>query len=140
SIQGQGDVLEYYDVYHSVASMRGVGIGIGFGGPADNVVIRYNKIHDTGQCDNYDHSIYLSHGNNVQVYENWMWNNHGGQAFSVYPAATNAKIHSNVIDASDSGFTIGDDNPSYVSGDQIYNNVVMNTGTVVNHDLGWSFS
>ena len=73
-IAGRNDVLEYDDYYQSVASLRGNGIGIGFWGNADNTIIRYSKIHDVGQCEAYDHLIYLSHGNNVQIYDNWIWN------------------------------------------------------------------
>ncbi|HET7051560.1 MAG TPA: hypothetical protein VFI54_25045, partial [Solirubrobacteraceae bacterium] len=71
-IAGQNDVLEFIDYYQSVASLRGNGIGIGFWGDADNTIIRFSKIHDVGQCEAYDHLIYLSHGNNVQIYDNWL--------------------------------------------------------------------
>jgi hypothetical protein len=139
-IAGHDDVLEHDDYYQSVASLRGNGIGIGWWGQPDNTIIRYNKIHDTGQCDQFDHSIYLAHGNNVQVYGNWIWNNHGGQSFSVYPGATNARLYANVLDGNDSGFDLGDSAPSYVTGDQIYNNVVMNSGTLANKDINWSMA
>jgi hypothetical protein len=138
SIAGSNDTLEYDDYYQSVSGTRGVGIGIGWWGNTDNTVIRFNKIHDTGQCDQYDHAIYLAAGNNVQIYDNWIWNNHGGQALSVYPGATNARIYSNVIDASDSGFTIGDNGSNATSGNEIYHNVVADSGTLSNPDHGWS--
>ena len=51
-----------------------------------------------GQCEDFDHLIYLSHGNNVQIYDNWMWNDPHGWGVQVYPAASNADIYSNVID------------------------------------------
>ena len=69
---GTVDVLQYVDYYQSIPSLRGNAIGIGFWGDADNTIIRYSKIHDVGQCKAYDHLIYLSHGNNVQIYGNWM--------------------------------------------------------------------
>ncbi|HEY1509249.1 MAG TPA: hypothetical protein VGF93_09630, partial [Solirubrobacteraceae bacterium] len=50
TIAGHDDVLEYDDYSQSVASLRGNGIGIGFWGNADNTIIRYDKIHDVGQC------------------------------------------------------------------------------------------
>jgi hypothetical protein len=137
-IAGHDDVFEYNNLYQSVAGLRGNGIGIGWWGNPDNTVVRFNKIHDTGQCDQFDHSIYLAHGNNVQVYDNWIWSNHGGQAFSIYPGATNAQIYANVIDGSDSGFTIGDDGSSQVNGIRIFHNVVTNSGRLSNPDLGWS--
>ena len=71
-LAGTGDVLQYVDYSQSIASLRGNAIGVGFWGDADDTVIRYSKIHDVGQCLAYDHLIYLSHGNNVQIYGNWL--------------------------------------------------------------------
>jgi Right handed beta helix region len=127
TIAGHDDVLEYDDYYQSVASLRGNGIGIGFWGDADNTVIRFNKIHDVGQCQAYDHVIYLSHGNNVQIYDNWLWNDPHGRGVQLYPAPTNAKIFNNVIDHVGEGFVIGNESGETVSGNQIYNNVITNT-------------
>ena len=127
TIAGHDDVLEFDDYYQSVASLRGNGIGIGFWGNADNTVIRFNKIHDVGQCQAYDHVIYLSHGNNVQIYDNWLWNDPHGRGVQLYPAPTNAKIFDNVIDHVGEGFVVGNESGDTVSGNQIYNNVVTNT-------------
>ncbi len=139
-INGEGDVFEHNEYFQSVPRLRGVGIGIGYGGPADDVVIRNNKIHDTGQCDNHDHSIYVAHGDNARIYDNWMWHNHGGQALIVYPGTTNARIFNNVIDSSDSGFSLGDNGSgSQVAHNWFYHNVVSNSGTVVNPLAGFSF-
>jgi hypothetical protein len=138
SISGSNDTLEFDDYYQSLDGTRGVGIGIGWYGDADNTVIRFNKIHDTGQCDQYDHAIYLASGSGAQIYDNWIWNNHGGQAVSIYPGATNARVYSNVIDRSDSGFVIGDDGSTAVSGDEIYHNVVASSGMLSNPDHDWS--
>ena len=120
-------MLEFDDYYQSVASLRGNGIGIGFWGNADNTVIRFNKIHDVGQCQAYDHVIYLSHGNNVQIYDNWLWNDPHGRGVQLYPAPTNAKIFDNVIDHVGEGFVVGNESGDTVSGNQIYNNVITNT-------------
>jgi hypothetical protein len=126
TIAGHDDVLEYDDYSQSVASLRGNGIGIGFWGNADNTVIRYDKIHDVGQCQAYDHVIYLSHGNNVQIYDNWLSNDPHGRGVQLYPAPTNAKIFDNVIDHVGEGFVIGNESGDTVSGNQIYNNVITN--------------
>jgi hypothetical protein len=126
TIAGHDDVLEYDDYSQSVASLRGNGIGIGFWGNADNTIIRYDKIHDVGQCQAYDHLIYLSHGNNVQIYDNWLWNDPHGRGVQLYPAPTNAKIFNNVIDHVGEGFVIGNESGDTVSGNQIYNNVISN--------------
>jgi hypothetical protein len=133
TIEGQNDIFEYNDFTQSIPSTRGVAIGIGFWGGAsagNNAIVRYNKIHDVGACQAYDHLIYLSHGNNVQIYDNWMWNDPNGWGVQVYPAATNANIYNNVIDAAGSGFVIG--GSSTVSGNTIDHNVVMNSTGLVN--------
>jgi hypothetical protein len=131
-----GDVLEYNNIYQSVASLRAVMIAIGWDGTPNNAIVRYNKLHDSGACDNYDHTIYIASGSNVEIYGNWIWNNRGGQAISLYGQPRNDRIYSNVIDTSDSGIAIG-----YSSADNlIFNNVVSNSGTVVNYDAGFSFS
>ena len=61
-IAGHDDTLQYDDYFQSVPDLRSTGIGIGFWSQADNTVIRDSKIHDVGQCQAYDHLIYLSHG------------------------------------------------------------------------------
>ena len=60
---------------------------MGFWGQADNTVIRFERIHDVGQCEAYDHLIYVSHGNNVQIYDNWLYNDPHGDAVQLYPGA-----------------------------------------------------
>ena len=124
---GHDDVLQYDDYFQSVASLRGNGIGIGFWGNADNTIIRYSKIHDVGQCEAYDHLIYLSHGNNVQIYDNWLYNDPHGRGVQLYPAPTNARVFNNVIDHAGEGFVVGNEARDTVSGNQIYNNVITNS-------------
>jgi Right handed beta helix region len=126
-IAGHDDTLEYDNYFQSVPSLRGNGIGVGFWGDADNTIIRYDKIHDVGQCLQYDHLIYLSHGDNVQIYDNWMWGDRHGRGVQLYPAPTNARIFDNVIDHAGEGFVLGDEAGATVSGNQIYNNIVSNS-------------
>ena len=126
-LAGTGDVLQYVDYSQSIASLRGNAIGVGFWGNADDTVIRYSKIHDVGQCLAYDHLIYLSHGNNVQIYGNWLYDDPHGDAVQLYPAPTNARIYDNVVDQVGEGFVVGNTAPNTVSGNQIYDNVISNT-------------
>jgi hypothetical protein len=126
-IAGQNDVLEFIDYFQSVPSLRGNGIGIGFWGDADNTIIRFSKIHDVGQCEAYDHLIYLSHGNNVQIYDNWLYDDAHGRGVQLYPAPTNARVYDNVIDHAGEGFVIGNEPGDTVAGNQIYGNVVANS-------------
>jgi hypothetical protein len=126
TIVGHDDTLEYDDYYQSVRRLRSTGIGIGFWGHPDNTIIRYSKIHDVGQCRAFDHLIYLSHGNNVQIYDNWLWNDRHGRGVQLYPAPTNARIFDNVIDHVGEGFVVGNEPGETISGNQIYNNVITN--------------
>jgi hypothetical protein len=126
-IAGRNDVLEFVDYFQSVPSLRGNGIGIGFWGDADNTIIRFSRIHDVGQCEAYDHLIYLSHGNNVQIYDNWLYDDAHGRGVQLYPAPTNARVYENVIDHAGEGFAIGNEPGDTVSGNEIYNNIVTNS-------------
>jgi Right handed beta helix region len=126
-IGGHDDVLEYDDYFQAVPRLRGNGIGIGFWGDADNTIIRYSKIHDIGQCEAYDHLIYLSHGNNVQIYDNWLYNDAHGRGVQLYPAPTNAKVYDNVIDHAGEGFVVGNEPGYTVSGNQIFDDIITNS-------------
>jgi hypothetical protein len=126
SIGGHDDILEYDDYYQSVPSLRGTGIGIGFWGRPDNTIIRYSKIHDVGQCQAFDHLIYLAHGNNVRIYDNWLYDDAHGRGVQLYPAPTNAKVYDNVIDRVGEGFVIGNEPGDTVAGNQIYGNIITN--------------
>jgi Right handed beta helix region len=123
-IAGRDDILEYDDYYQSVARLRANGIGIGFWGDADDTIIRHDTIHDVGQCQAYDHLIYVSHGNNVRIYDNWMWNDPHGRGVQLYPAPTNARVYNNVIVRVGEGFGIGNEPGDTVSGNEVYNNIV----------------
>jgi hypothetical protein len=123
-IAGAGDIFERNNFYQSVASLRGNAIGVGFWGDADNTVIRYNRIHDVGQCTQHDHLIYLASGNNVQIYDNWLYNDHNGFGVTVYPAPTNARITANVISNAGTGINFGDNGTSASSGNEASYNVV----------------
>jgi hypothetical protein len=126
-IAGHDDTLEYTDYYQSVPGLRGNGIGVGFWGDADNTVIRFNKIHDVGQCLAHDHLIYLAHGNNVQIYDNWLWNDPHGRGILLYPGPTNARVWGNVIDSTGIGFGLGNEPGENASGNAIFHNVVINS-------------
>jgi hypothetical protein len=120
---GANVVFERNEVYQSVASTRGSAI-ISSG---DGVIIRYNRLHDFGGCYDYDHGVYLGNGDNVQIYGNWIWNNPHGWGVQVYPGPTNARIHDNVVDANGGGFVISDEGSATSTGNQVYNNVVVNS-------------
>ncbi len=132
-IKGPNNILQDNNIYQSNPSLRGNLIGIGWDGQPDNTIIRYNRIHDGGGCLAYDHIIYLSHGNNVQIYDNWLWNDPHGWGIQVYPGPTNARIFDNVIDHAASGLVIADDpGGSTTNNNQAYHNVVINSTGINN--------
>jgi hypothetical protein len=124
-INGHNDVFEGNDFYESVPSLRGNGIGVGWNGQADGTIIRDNRIHDLGQCMAQDQMIYLAHGDGVQIYGNWMWNDPHGWGVQLYPGASNAHVFDNVIDHAGSGFVVG--GSAQVAGNMIDHNIVMNS-------------
>jgi hypothetical protein len=143
AIIGQGNILDHDEIYQAQPGLRSNAIGIGWRAAADHsyaddTVIRYDKIHDVGSCDDYDHLIYLSHGNNVQIYGNWMWNDAHGWGVQVYPGPTNARVYSNVIDGAGSGFVFDDGGDGRLVGNHAYHNVVVNSVGIANRDIGFS--
>jgi hypothetical protein len=124
-IDGQHDIFENNNLYQSVASLRGNGMGIGWNKPANDTIVRYNRIHDVGQCKAFDQMIYLAQGSGVQIYDNWMWNDAHGWGVQVYPEASDARIYNNVIDHAGSGFVVG--GSSQVAKNAIVHNIVLNS-------------
>lgn len=123
SIEGVGDVFERNDYYQSVPGLRSNGIGIGWSGSGDETIIRHDRIHDVGGCMAFDHLIYLAHGRDVQIYDNWLWHDPHGWGVQVYPGPSGARIYNNVIYAAGSGFTVG--GSSSTSDNRFYHNVVV---------------
>jgi hypothetical protein len=132
-IDGAGDIFQNNDFYQSIVGLRGNGIGIGWNSPADNAIIRDNRIHDLGQCQAFDQMIYLAHGSGVQIYDNWLWNDRHGWGVQIYPAATNAHIYDNVIDGAGSGFVIG--GSTQVANNSIDHNIILNSTGLPNAGL-----
>jgi len=130
-MMGAGDTLDHDNVYQSMPALRSNLIGIGWWRSGSNAIIRYSELHDSGQCWQYDHAIYLAGGSGAQIYDNWIWNQHGGQAISIYPDPRDAHIYRNVIDSSASGFGLG----SNAAKNTLDHNVVSNSGFVT-YDFG----
>lgn len=136
-IAGHDDTLEYDDYFQSVPSLRSTGIGIGFWNSGDRTVIRYSKIHDVGQCEAYDHLIYLSHGRGVRIYGNWLYDDAHGRGVQLYPAPRDARIFDNVVAQVGEGFVIGDESGATPTGNRIFDNVVVDAlGLAAEHIRG----
>jgi hypothetical protein len=137
-IAGHDDIFEHNDYYQSIPRLRANGIGVGYWGDASNTVIRFNRIHDVGGCDFFDHLIYIASGDNVQVYGNWMWDDPHGWGIHLYPGPTNAQVWANVIDGAGSGVVFGDEPGAGTSGNKFFANVVTDSVGVSNPDIHFS--
>jgi hypothetical protein len=125
-IEGTNDILDHNEIYQSTIKGNGIGIGFRNGASGDNTIIRYNKIHDVGSCQDYDHLIYAGHGNNIQIYGNWMWNDPHGWGVQLYSSPTNARVYDNVIDGAGAGVTISDNGSMTATGNRVYENIIIN--------------
>ena len=83
-IEGRNDTLEYDDYFQSVPSLRAPGSASGSG---TTLTTRSSATRrsTTSASASYDHLVYLSHGNNVQIYANWMTTMPMGAASSSTP-------------------------------------------------------
>ena len=120
NLSGSNITLQYNNIYQSQVSLRAVLIFIYSPGA---VTIRYNKISDAGSCNQTQHLIYDDMSNGAQIYGNWMWNDAYGYAVQLYPAPSNTKVYSNVIDSTLDGTV----DATSGSGNQTYNNVIENS-------------
>lgn len=131
-IGGRYMIFENNDVYQEPSVNAGNAVLVGAGaalhdGSGDNMILRYNRIHDFGKTGNLDHGFYHKDGQNVQIYGNWIWHDAHGWGIQVYPGPRNSVYHSNVIDKCGSGFVIADDGGSTVLNNDVYNNVIINS-------------
>jgi hypothetical protein len=130
-------VFEYNDVSQAgvAPDLRETALGFNYNAtPTTDVIVRYNKIHDFGACDGFDHGVYTGVSNNGQIYGNWIYNggcsyttiNGGdttkgcGSGIQVYSNSNNFSIHSNVIDGTGVGLFLSNTN------NDVYNNVITN--------------
>ncbi len=114
-------------------AQRDNGIGVAWNTTVTGVVITYNKIHDFGSCNQFDHGIYYDHASNGTIANNWIWNgpcSYGtgggdhtrgcGAGIQLYSDPSNNQVFNNVIDGTGVGcFCDG-------SGNNIYHNVFTN--------------
>lgn len=137
AVEGSGVVFDHDDIYTSMPNLRGVLLGIGFGNyhPV-GVTVRYSLLHEAGgHCYQHEHAIYLASGSDTQIYNNWIWNSHGGQAIILYPSPSGSHVYDNVIDGSDSGMGV----TTTGTGNKLDHNIVSNSGQML-YDGGGSMA
>ena len=139
-ITGSHVILQHVNYYQSVRALRGSAIGIGFWGHPGDDIIRFNRIHDVGGCDFYDHLIYLAGGDGDQIYDNWMWDDPHGWGVKLDPGPTAARIWGNVIDRAGSGFNFGNSSGSAATSDnEVFDNLVVDSVGIRNPDIHWAY-
>jgi fibronectin type 3 domain-containing protein len=136
TIHGSNIIFEYNDVSEQGVppQSRDTMVGVSYNHTASNIIIRYNKIHDYGACDHFDHGIYWDHVNGGQIYGNWIWNpvcsyttgdpqDRGcGSGIQLWDDPSNTQVYSNVIDGTGIGLYIA----GYGSNNNVHNNVISN--------------
>jgi hypothetical protein len=122
-INGSYVTLQDDNVYES--KYRGVLIGIDYANaanPSTGDIIRNDNIGPGGGCNQTQHLIYDDHSRNLQISNNWFFDDHFGYAIQLYTSPGQTSIHGNVFD--DVLNAIVDD--SDVGANQTYNNVEIN--------------
>ena len=133
-IEGSNVTFTHNDV--SMANrppdQRADGIGVAWNNTVSGIVITYNKIHDWGSCNQYDHGIYYDHGSNGIIANNWISNGpcsygfgtHGsagcGAGIQLYSDPNNTQVYNNIVDGAGVGCFC------YGSNNNIYHNVFRN--------------
>jgi hypothetical protein len=107
-------------------------IGVAWNSTVSGVQITYNKIHDFGSCDQFDHGIYYDHASNGIIANNWIWDGpcsyglgtHGsagcGGGIQLYSDPNNTQVYNNVVDGAGVGCFC------YGSNANIYHNIFTN--------------
>jgi Right handed beta helix region len=123
--------------------VRSDGIGVAWNSTVSGVQITYNKIHDFGSCDQFDHGIYYDHASNGTIANNWIWDGpcsyglgtHGsagcGGGIQLYSDPHNTQVYNNVVDGAGVGCFC------YGSNANIYHNIFTNLRGV--YDIAGDF-
>lgn len=120
----------------------GICFGLGGGGGSDTAVrtlIEGNRIHDCGEqpSTNHHHGIYITHGVDVTIRDNWIYDN-VDRGIQLYPDAQHTTITGNVIDGNGEGIIIsglGDETPN---NNVIEGNIISNSQIRRNVESGGS--
>jgi hypothetical protein len=122
-----GDDSLFYDL--DVSSQNGVCFYIGDPqwGTAHHTVLQRNRIHDCGKPGlNKRHGIYLSHGIDTVIEQNWIYNN-PDRGIQLYPYSQGAVIRGNVIDGNGEGVDFSGDYGWASSGNVVEGNLITNS-------------
>lgn len=122
-LAGSNITLDHDEIFQSQRTFNGYNDKFNLFIQGSNETISHSKIHDVGGCSTFDHGIYIGHGSNTKVFQNWIWNTHFGWGVQIYPDASGTSVYSNVIDSPMSGLVTC----STGGHNEFYNNVVTNS-------------
>jgi parallel beta-helix repeat protein len=102
------------------------------------VIIRRNRIHDCGQipANNHEHGIYLSESEDVQILDNYIYDN-ADRGIQLYPNADRTIIRRNVIDTNGVGIIFSGDGGSTSDDNVAENNLITNSNIRRNVESWW---
>ena len=103
--------------------------------PPRGVVIERNRIHDCGRlpATNHDHGIYIAHGRETVVRDNWIYDN-ADRGIQQYPDTQRSVITGNVIDSNGQGVNFGGDD----SNTNCSNNNIVQGNVITYSRLRWN--
>jgi hypothetical protein len=103
-------------------------IGSAQGDVAEGVVIDGNRIHDCGKLppQNGDHGIYVQHGRNTVIANNYIYDN-ADRGIQLYPDADGTLIESNVIDGNGEGIIFSGGEHSASDNNTVRGNIITNS-------------
>jgi hypothetical protein len=93
-------------------------------GRARRTVIQRNRIHDCGRlpANNHEHGIYIEASDDVQVIDNWIYDN-SDRGVQMFPDAQRTYIARNVIDGNGQGIIFSRES----AGNVVEHNVISNS-------------
>ena len=108
------------------------GICFGLGSPTYGAAVRTliegNRIHDCGvlPSTNHHHGIYITHGVDVTIRDNWIYDN-ADRGIQLYPDAQGTTITGNVIDGNGEGVIISGLDDETPNNNVIEGNIISNS-------------
>jgi hypothetical protein len=123
TLAGSNIVLKHNEITASDASHSSNGIYI----IGNNENISFNKIHDVGACQRFDHGVYVAHSRNFKIEFNWIYNCRDGWGIQLFPDAAGGRIRHNIIDGCGSGITISGDDGETSQRNLIDHNLITNS-------------
>lgn len=117
------------------------GICFNLGGddePARRVTIKANRIHHCGRLPrtNFDHGVYVQNAEDTRILSNWIYAN-ADRGVKLSPNARESEVRANVIDGNGVGVSLGGDEETASSDNEVSGNVISNSRARWNVETFW---